>query len=131
MRSSEEDVMLKKLAILCACSLFLASCAINPKLERLTAEQKNRLDSIEIITGKATRPSVFVGSVGGISCQKNMLQKGGISENEALEDLKLDAAFLDADAVTNLFCQGYSDTHSSNGCYASIQCTGEAVKYKP
>ena len=62
--------------------------------------------------------------------QRLPYQRQDISDEEALEGVRIKAVQLNADAVINTFCQTNSDTDWKNNCWASIKCIGDAVIYK-
>ncbi|MCU7861337.1 MAG: hypothetical protein KZQ86_16250 [Candidatus Thiodiazotropha sp. (ex Lucinoma kastoroae)] len=111
-------------------ALVLYGCASNPRIEDMSSEQRANLSKIEIFKGSIERPNNVIGSVTGLSCNRNKYQKQDISEEEALEGIRIKAALLNADAVINTFCQKNSDTDWRNNCWASIKCIGDAVVYE-
>ena len=88
------------------------------------------MNKIEIFEGDIDLPHVIIGTVTGLSCNRNKYQEQDITKNEALEGIKIKAVLLNADAVINVFCQTNSDTDWRNNCWASIKCIGDAIKYK-
>jgi len=98
----------------------LYSCASNPSISSLRPEQRARLNTIIILKGGVDRPYKVLGTVKGLSCHRNAYQKQLLTEDEALEGVRLKAALLDADAVINTACQVNSGTDWVNNCWSSI-----------
>jgi uncharacterized protein YbjQ (UPF0145 family) len=106
------------------------ACAMNPRVENLTATQRSRIASIQVFQTDIQRPYNLVDQVDGLSCNRNKYQAQDVTYEEAMQGVKIKAVLLDADAVINVFCQKNSDTDWINNCWASIKCIGDAVKYK-
>lgn len=104
-------------------------CAHNLRIDNLTSEQRARFDTIKISTGPTDRPHQVLGAVTGLSCHRNLYQTKDVSNDEALEGVRIRAAAMDADAVINTVCQKNSDTDWGNNCWASIKCIGDAVRF--
>ena len=121
---------MKKIAIISTVVMALYGCATNPRIEDMSSEQRAQLSKIEIYKGSIERPYEVISSVSGLSCNRNKYQKQAISDEEALQGIRIKAAKLNADAVINTFCQTNSDTDWRNNCWASIKCVGDAVVYK-
>lgn len=122
---------MSKYALLCIvlCSV-LVSCASNPRIEDLSVLQRSKLGAIEIFKGDVHREYTILGPVSGLSCHRNKYQAQNITDDEALQGVKVNAVLLNADAVINTFCQKNSDTDWVNNCWASIKCIGDAIKYR-
>jgi uncharacterized protein YbjQ (UPF0145 family) len=118
-----------KTVVIITATLFIFGCASNPRIEDMSSEQRSRLSKMEIFEGTIERPHKVIGTVTGLSCNRNKYQKQDISDEEALEGIRLKAAQLNADAVINTFCQTNSDTDWRNNCWASVKCIGDAVIY--
>lgn len=108
---------------------FFAGCASNPRIENLSSAERARAASIQILQGSPERKFTVIGQVTGLSCNRNKYQAQDVSENEAQQGLRLQAAQIGADAVINTFCQKNSDTDWINNCWASVKCIGDAIKY--
>jgi len=109
--------------------IFVAGCASNPNIGNLSSTQRAKMASIELLRGPTSRTYKIVGSVKGLSCNRNAMQMRPMTEAEALEGVKLRAVLLGADAVIDVKCQKHSETDWVNNCWASITCTGNAIKY--
>ncbi len=105
-------------------------CASNPSISSLSPEQRARLNTIQIIKGGVDRPYKILGTVKGLSCQRTVNSTQLITEDEAIDGIRLEAALLGADAVINTVCQINSGTDWGNNCWSSIVCIGDAIKYK-
>lgn len=101
----------------------------NPRIEDLSPKQRALASSIEIYKQAPDKSYSELGTVTGLSCNRNKYQAQDISEREALEGVKINAALKKADAVIYTLCQTNSDTDWRNNCWASVKCIGEAVKY--
>ena len=110
-------------------ALLLYGCATNPDVGSLSSGQRARVASMEVFRGPADRPHAVLGSVKGLSCQRNAYKQQLLTEAEAIEGVKIRAALLDADAVANTVCQVNSGTDLVNNCWSSIVCVGDAIPY--
>lgn len=107
----------------------LVSCASNSRIENLSSEQRAKAASIQIFQDQPDRNFQIIGAVTGLSCNRNKFQEQDISDAEALQGVRIDAALMGADAVINTFCQTNSDTDWRNNCWASVKCIGDAVRF--
>jgi len=110
--------------------LLISGCASNPSIRTLSPEQRVRLNTIKVFKGGIERPYKILGTVKGLSCHRNAYQKQLLTEDEAIEGVRLEAAILGADAVINTACQVNSGTDWVNNCWSSIVCVGDAIKYE-
>lgn len=110
-------------------AIFATGCMSNPRIEDLSSSNRAKAASLQIFQGATDRPHEIVGQVTGLSCNRNKYQVQNISDAEALQGIRINAARLGADAVINTFCQTNSDTDWRNNCWASIKCVGDAVRY--
>jgi hypothetical protein len=115
-------------ALVVVASLMVGGCATNPDVGTLSSAQRAKLASMEVFRGPVTRPHSVLGPVKGLSCNRNAYQVQLLTEDEAVEGVKLKAALLEADAVANLVCQRNSGTDWVNNCWASIVCVGDAIR---
>lgn len=99
---------MKIIALICVVA-FAVSCASNPQIEDLSSEQRARAANIQIFQGRPARSFEIIGTVSGLSCNRNKYQEQDISNEEALQDVRIKAALMEADAVINTFCQTNSD----------------------
>jgi len=119
----------KLMPFLTVCIAFYG-CATNPDVGSLSSSQRSKLSQMEILRGVASRPHEILGTVKGLSCHRNAYQTQLLTEDEAIQGVKLRAALLDADAVINTYCQQNSGVDWVNNCWASIVCAGDAVRWK-
>ena len=119
-----------KIVVIITVTLVLFGCASNPRIEDMSPEQRSKLSKIELFKGSIDRPFKVIGTVSGLSCNRNKYQKQDISDDEALQGIRIKAVQLNADAVINIFCQKNSDTDWRNNCWASIKCVGDAIFYQ-
>jgi uncharacterized protein YbjQ (UPF0145 family) len=116
--------------------LAISGCAnpvVNPAVGSLSTDQYARFKAMEVSRESATRPHTILSSVQGLSCSaaKQLgAPQNPVSEEEAMEGLKLRAALLDADAVVNVVCKT-SGVDWVNACTSSIICAGDAIRYNP
>lgn len=101
----------------------------NPRVEDMSSAQRSKLAKMEVFQGDVERPYTIVGTVSGLSCNRNKYQAQAISDHEGMEGIKMEAVLLNADAVINTFCQTNSDTDWGNNCWASVKCIGDAIIY--
>lgn len=121
----------KKLFFLIILMIIISTgCATNQYVGSLSSDQRARIASIVIIHGATTRSYTVLGTVKGISCNRNAYRSQQLTEAEAIEGVKLRAASFSADAVVNLVCQANSGADWVNNCFSSIVCIGDAVQYK-
>jgi hypothetical protein len=109
--------------------LLFISCTTNPRIEKLTSSQRAQLNSLVVLKGDSDIPYTVIGTVDGLSCNRNKYQKQDISDEEAMQGIRIKAVKLNADAVINVYCQTNSDMDWTNNCWASVKCIGDAVKY--
>jgi len=121
--------MQKALAVFLVSLALLPACASNPSIATLSSSQRARLSNIDIVKGPIARPFSILRPVQGISCHRNAYQQQLVTENEAIEGVRIKAALLDADAVMNVSCQTNTSGHLVNNCFVSIVCVGDAIKY--
>ncbi|NCC61641.1 MAG: hypothetical protein EOM12_12030 [Verrucomicrobiae bacterium] len=121
-----------KILFALSCVLAISACTTNPDIGSLSSTQRANLASLEVYKGvlPQNRPYEVVGEAKGLSCFRNAYQVGQhLTEEEAMQGVKLNAAKLGADAVINTFCQRNSGTDWANNCWASFVCAGDAIRY--
>jgi uncharacterized protein YbjQ (UPF0145 family) len=102
----------------------------NPPIDDLSPQQRAQLSSIVVFNDTPERGFDVLGTVTGLSCNRNAHQAQDVSDREALEGIKVKAAKMGADGIINTFCQKNSDTDWRNNCWASVKCIGDAVRFK-
>jgi len=96
----------------------------------MSSAERAKIAGIQISKTDLNNPYEKIGPVSGLSCNRNSGQRQDVSEDEALQGIKLNAVKMGADAVINTFCQKNSDTDWGNNCWASVKCIGDAVRFK-
>jgi hypothetical protein len=119
---------MRKLLLLA--SVLTVGCATNPRVEDLSSEQRAKAAALPVLSEPPIQSYEVLGTVTGLSCNRNKYQAPNISDEEALQGLKINAVILGADAVINSLCQTNSDTDWRNNCWASVKCVGDAIKLK-
>lgn len=110
--------------------VILSGCASNPRIENLNSSERAKALALQVFKAEPNRPFDVIAPVSGLSCNRNKYQAQDISESEALQGVRINAAKLGADGVINTLCQTNSDTDWLNNCWASVKCIGDAVKFK-
>ena len=109
-------------------TLFLAGCMSNQRIETLTPQQREAVLHVQLLDDPPSGEFDSLGVVTGLSCNRNKFQAPNISEDEAKQGLRVQAAKLGATAVVNTLCMTSSDTDWRNNCWASVKCVGDAIK---
>jgi len=109
-------------------AFFLAGCMSNQRIETLTPQQREAVLHVQILEKPPSGEYDSLGVVSGLSCNRNKFQAPKISEDEAMQGLRIEATKRGATAVMNTFCQTNSDTDWRNNCWASVKCVGDAIK---
>ncbi|MCG8094895.1 MAG: hypothetical protein JAZ17_14950 [Candidatus Thiodiazotropha endolucinida] len=107
----------------------LQACQTNPSINSLTSEQRAQVVNMDLYKSDVSKPREVLGPVKGLSCQRNAYARHIVSEEEAIEGVKIRAAQLNADAVINILCQKNTSTDWENNCWSSVVCIGDAIKY--
>jgi len=111
-------------------TLCIGGCATNPGVGSLSSSQRAKMTSMQLFRSAAPLPYTILGDVRGLSCYRNFKQDQLFHDDVALEDVRIRAALLDADAVANVVCQKSAGADWVNNCWVSIVCVGDAVRYK-
>lgn len=111
-------------------TLTLTACTTDSSLEGTNVETLQKLSNLQLFEGNAPRASTQLGQVNGVSCERPGYFASNMSFDDAQSKLKLNAANLHADAVTNVICQQSNQVNWKHNCNASITCAGIAIKYK-
>ncbi len=103
----------------------VAACASSPLEDPRYRAQVAR---IRIYESDETLPpgSKVVGTVKGTSCKRNLYSTENPKESQAMLQVKLGAARLNANAVTNVVCEDQGTSFRSN-CGKSVVCYADAV----
>jgi uncharacterized protein YbjQ (UPF0145 family) len=121
----------------------LSACAGIPRVPTLGTEEVNSLTTTQ--RGRLTtmkvymfyddvgpdRPYATIARVKGISCHRNTYEYKQVTDEEAINALKVRAALLNADAAINVNCQDSSGIDWVNNCWSSVVCIGDAIQFRP
>jgi hypothetical protein len=121
------NMVIKTLVGILFLSTLASACSTVPAVNRLSPAQRDRLDSIAILQGESSRPYRNLGAVRGSGCQKKVFDNT-IPEDEALGNLKIQAASVNADAVMATECKSATIDFFTD-CFTLITCTGEAILF--
>jgi uncharacterized protein YbjQ (UPF0145 family) len=94
----------------------------------LTPEDLIAAEKVAIIQTGTLQPNQYkvLERVTGLSCQ-GTLRAPSPTADEAMEQLKIKAGKLRADAVTNIACRDSKTIDWANNCSRSIKCVGDAI----
>lgn len=116
------------LLVVCAVT-SLAGCASNPSVSSLTSAERQRVaEMIVLKPGTIPRESYqILGSVEGIACKRNLYASDSPSMDEAKQGVRIRAAQLGADAVTNVVCEDKREVDWGRNCWQTVVCVGDAI----
>lgn len=116
------------LFVVCVISA-LTGCASNPSVSSLTSAERQRVaEMIVLKPGSIPRESYqILGSVEGIACKRNLYASGSPSTDEAKQGVRIRAAQLGADAVTNMVCEDKREVDWGRNCWQTVVCVGDAI----
>ena len=121
---------MKQQALLLLAVLGLAGCGSTPRIEDMSSAQRAAVGGVRIIEGTPAQAYDMLGTVDGLACKRNAYMETEVARSEAMDEIKVKAAKLGANAVINLVCQKSSSTDWRNNCWASDKCIGDAVRLK-
>lgn len=70
----------------------------------------------------------MIGRAEGLSYYRNARASNSTSEAEAMQGVRINAVFMDADAVVNVAFQNHG-VDWGNNCWSSIVCIGDGIKF--
>jgi hypothetical protein len=73
-------------------AIALTGCMSNPPIDDLSPQQRAQLSSIVVFNDTPERGFDVLGTVTGLSCNRNAHQAQDVSDREALEGIKVKAA---------------------------------------
>lgn len=117
-------------SMLVACAVASQmGCASNPSVSSLSSIERQRAVEMVVVTaGTLSRGSYqTLGSVEGIACKRNLYASGSPSMDEAKQGVRIRAAQLGADAVTNMICENKQEADMKRNCWQTIVCVADAV----
>jgi hypothetical protein len=109
--------------------LLVAGCAglgQNIRITEMSPEEIAKYNDIKVSQSLAPPGTESLGRVMGLSCAGDGNRE--VSQEEALDQLKMKAAKLRASAVSNVACQYRGSTDWANNCWRSYTCIGEALR---
>lgn len=121
---------MRKISLLVLLCISISGCMSNPRIDDLSGAERAKAANMSVYNDNPYPTAKVIKTVSGLSCNRNKYQEQDVSQSEALEGVKIQAAMVDADAVVNNICQKNSDTDWTNNCWASVKCIGDAVKTK-
>jgi uncharacterized protein YbjQ (UPF0145 family) len=115
--------------IIAAGLAVLVGCASNPSVSSLSSEQRQKAAELLVLpSGSLPRDSYqIVGSVEGLACKRNLYASGKPSVEEAQQGVRIRAALLGADAVTNVLCENKQQVDWGKNCWQTVVCIGDAI----
>ena len=108
-------------------TLLVAACATTSDINQLTTSQQARVASVAILHGETSNPYKSLGRLRARGCQKSTFDPN-IPENDAIRNLKVQAASVNADAVITTECRKANIDWFTN-CFMLVECTGEAIQF--
>ena len=114
--------------LLGSCALAsLMGCASEPSVSSLTSAERQRVGEMVLFKAGAISRAGYriLGSVEGLSC-KYTRDSNSPSMDEAMQGVRIRAAKLGADAVTNMVCKDQPDGGNRN-CWQAVVCIGDAI----
>ena len=111
--------------------IFLfSSCISNQNIRSLSTEGRVRMASMKVFRDVELPKESYkiIKEVDGISCKRNLYAAKIVSDSEAISEMKIKAAQLGADAITNIICQRKIGIDWGSNCWESIICIGDAIK---
>ena len=117
-------------SLLGTCALAsLMGCASNPSVSSLTSAERQKVAEMVVLkAGAIPRESYqILGSVEGIACKRNLYASGSPSMDEAMQGVRIRAAKLGADAVTNVVCEDKREVDWGRNCWQTVVCVGDVI----
>ena len=106
---------------------LVSACATLQSANSPTTSQREYAELVEILQGGTLRPFKSLGEVKGSGCQKSTFDTN-IPESDAIQDLKLQAAAVSADAVMSTACRNATIDWFTD-CFKLTVCSGEAIRF--
>jgi hypothetical protein len=108
---------------------LLAGCASNPPITSLSSEQRQRVAEMVILPSGSIPSDAYrlLGTVQGLACKRNLYASGKPSLEEARQGVRIRAALLGADAVTNMVCEDKQEVDWGHNCWQAIVWVGDAI----
>ncbi|MDJ0721011.1 MAG: hypothetical protein QNJ04_05255 [Desulfobacterales bacterium] len=116
--------------ILTATGLFLAGCVSNPGVDTLNPAERESFKRIQILDNNVDQPHEVIARVKGKECHTTAEQSRRRTSGDAITVLKVKAARLGADAITNAQCDRHMTIDWRSDCWSSMLCVADAVKFQ-
>jgi len=112
-----------------ALGLIGRDCFGASSITNLSPAQRARVAAMVVLEGhEANAPgNRVIGTVKGVSCRRFAWETAPASEAEAMQQLFIEAARVDANAVANAVCEVKNKVDWRHNCHHSVVCVGEAV----
>ena len=109
--------------------VFISGCITTPNIQDLSPDIRAKVGAVIIYKNNIPSESYQrIKTVEGISCHRNAYESRVLTSDEAIDGMRIKAAELDANALTNIVCQQSTGIDWRNNCFQSIVCVGDAVK---
>ncbi|MBN9430702.1 MAG: hypothetical protein J0H09_29775 [Burkholderiales bacterium] len=115
--------------LVAAIAVATNGCASNPSVSSLTSLERQRVGEMVLLkAGEISRDKYqLLGSVEGLACKKNAYASGPPSLEEAIQGVRIRAALLEADAVTNMVCEDKREVDWGRNCWQTVVCVADAI----
>lgn len=119
---------MKRIAPLLMAALALSACSSAPKIEHIVVDDSSLgiRNRVRIIDSPQQRFST-VQPVSALSC-RHMAWDPDASEADAIAQLQIKAARLDANGLANVRCDQPVAATLEPNCWKSVVCHGDAVR---
>jgi len=106
---------------------LVSACATLQGAGSPATSQQVNAELVEILHGETKRPYKSLGMVKGSGCQRSNFDPN-IPETDAIQNLKIQAAAVSADAVMSTSCRNVSIDWFTD-CFYLTECIGEAIRF--
>lgn len=105
----------------------MIGCASDLSVSSLTSAERQKVAEMVVLKAGAIPRAGYqiLGSVEGLSC-KYYRHSNSPTMDEAMQDVRIRAAKLEADAVTNMVCEHQGDGGRRN-CWEAVVCKADAI----
>jgi len=116
--------------------LFLASCGTPIKVQNhyeVNSEALRKIRGMSIVKDHGRPESGYtdLGIVNGLYCNLDRGPMSTTAEQDAIEQVKINAAILGSDHISTPNCVTSLSTDWANNCYTSVTCKSHALKVSP
>ena len=114
------------LVLLSGCGPFVDVMDVN----QIPPSERHAAFRLKTYQGAQPHPPVarFLGQIKATSCKNKMWDDAATTGN-AMEQLRIKAYRLGADGLVNVACDSLG-TNLGTNCWASITCSGDAVRFR-